>query len=159
MSTAAISCGSMLIVLTISSLNNPDEQHDRDVKKMVKAILKRIVKIDQDQTIKIDNSQVVIETAEIKRIVESGPSILKYLVLAMKDETITFDTFARCYSACDQILSYLDPKLHVYWTGGGETKKIDGKTRLFPRGQANEKEFRRYVVEDIHKKASLLSSK
>lgn len=66
----------------------------------------------------VDSSHFVIETKRIDRVVAIGPRALAPLVREMKRQGISLDTFARCYTACDQILRKAGLKEPVHWHGG-----------------------------------------
>jgi hypothetical protein len=127
-----------------------------DVAKKVAKLLVEIRQVGDSQAISVNNSEVYVETAAIKRIVDGGPKMLDLLVLGMKDDRIDFDTFTRCYSASDQILHKIDTSSRVLWYGGCSTKDVDKVRRIFPGGQMDEKKFRKQVVQDIEEKMSKL---
>jgi hypothetical protein len=131
---------------------------EKDGMDKAKKLLAEIRRIDGHQAYSIDNSQVVVLTPAIKGIVDSGLDSIDVLLLAMKEDSIDFDSFVRCYSACDQILRRKDAKLGVLWYGGCDVQRIQGEQRFFPGGQANEKTFRKSVIADAVKKRSILKS-
>jgi hypothetical protein len=133
-------------------------QDDRDKRRIAK-LLADIQRVDGSQSISSHNSQVVIVTPAIEKIVSSGPAALNDLVLAMRHETISFDAFTRCYSASDQIIRAADPKLSVFWYGGSHTKEIDNVTRVISNGAIDKAKFRKEVVADIEAKSVLVLKK
>jgi hypothetical protein len=124
-------------------------------------LVEGIVNVDDGtQRIVVENSEVIVTTPAIDHVVKMGHEIIPALVQVMKCDKLSFDTFTRCYSACDQILRKQKADLSVYWSGGCETKrKGRGVDRIFPRGQENEGEFRKRVVDDIVKKYAELEKK
>jgi uncharacterized protein (TIGR03000 family) len=100
-------------------------------------------------TLHIDNSHIVLKSPRIDRIVALGPAALQPLLDEMAREYTSLDTFARCYSACDQILRAAGLKDDVRWNGGHikiEEKRgrvvglsrIDGDSIAFRREQVRE---------------------
>jgi hypothetical protein len=140
-------------------LHHPCSAQDDAGKKRIAKLLADIQRVDGRQSIWSHNSQVVIETPAIEKIVAAGPSALNDLVLAMRDETISFDTFTRCYSAADQIIQAADPQLSVLWYGGSSTKEIDGVTRVVSNGAIDKAKFRKQVIAYIEAKAVLALKK
>jgi hypothetical protein len=97
----------------------------------------------------VDNSHIIIRTKRIDRVVEAGTPALAPLVREMRRKDCTLDTFARCYSACDQILRKAGLKDPVHWHGGlikterrsGRvigTRRIDGDSESFRKEQVGE---------------------
>ncbi len=129
----------------------PDlDKSDARLKRAAK-ILERIVSLDEGpQFISIINSQVVVRTPGIEKVVKMGLAAIPALLDLLRCDDLSFDTFTRCYSACDQILRQKDPKMTVYWQGGCDTKEIRrGVNRLYPWGQIQVAKFRREVRRDI----------
>jgi hypothetical protein len=100
-------------------------------------------------SLSVDNSHVVIRTKRIDRVVEMGPRALEPLIREMRRMDSTLDTFARCYSACDQILRKAGLKDAVRWHGGlikternservVGTSRIDGDSASFRKEQVAE---------------------
>jgi hypothetical protein len=115
---------------------------------------------DANQEIRSENSHLFVDTPAISSIVKKGPSAIPALLLVMKCPDISFDTFARCYSACDQILSKLEPGIELYWTGGSRTKTThDKRTRIVPGDYLDEQKFRVAVVKDIEEKYNAIMKK
>jgi hypothetical protein len=96
----------------------------------------------------VDNSQVLIESRSVGGYVARGTKVIPVVLELMEIEDISFDTFIRCYSICDQILTKAGKK-PVWWQGGATTDKAG---RLIPSGQKNVPEFRSLVIQDIRKK-------
>ena len=143
----------LCFVLASAHCADPAPPSSDEAKSRVKKLLADIVVIDGCQKIDSINSQVVVKTAAIAKIVDGGVSNLDVLIAAMRDESISFDAFVRCYSASEQILQKVDPKLCVYWQGGSETKYAGQETRIFPRGQkVDVKSFRQDVTKDVEAK-------
>ena len=140
-------------------LRDPCSAQDDGGKKRIAKLLADIQRVDGSQSISTHNSQVVIVTPAIKKIVDAGPAALNDLVLAMRDETISFDAFTRCYSAADQIIRAADPKLSVLWYGGSSTKEIDNVTRVVSNGAIDKEKFRKQVIADIEAKSALVMKK
>jgi hypothetical protein len=128
----------------------PIKFSDPDIKEMM-VILERITRTDEGwQSISVINSQVMIKTPGIEFVVRKGMKAIPLLIEIMKNDELSFDTFARCYSACEQILRSKDKSIIVKWSGGAETKKSHGRTwRILPFGQIDVKSFRKEVRDDI----------
>lgn len=128
----------------------PGKLSARDIKEMM-VILERITRIDEgSESISSDNSQVVIKTPGIEFVVRKGMRAIPLLIEIMKNEELSFDTFARCYSACEQILRSKDKSIVVKWYGGSDTKEtLDHTWRIIRGGQTDDKEFRKEVRDDI----------
>jgi len=138
----------------------PSQEPSKDeMKGRVTKLLSDIVKIDGNQAITIDNSRVEIRTSAIDRITARGFDSVDLLIIAMKDETISFDAFVRCYSACNQILLKVDDELGILWFGGCKITNKDGESRIAPGWQTDEQSFRHRVVEDAEKKRSIANKK
>jgi hypothetical protein len=60
--------------------------------------------VDGYLQLSVNNSHIVIRTKRIDRLVAIGPPALGPLIREMRKKDSSLDTFARCYSACDQIL-------------------------------------------------------
>ncbi|MFO0966458.1 MAG: hypothetical protein U0793_12855 [Gemmataceae bacterium] len=155
MITASLLCATLWTgICQTPPVANPPAETDR-----LLGLLETITNIDGGQSISSDNSQVIVNTSGIDKIVKMGPKVVPDLVRIMKCETITFDTFTRCYSACDQILRAIDPKVRVFWTGGSNLKKIGGVRRIFSGGHEDELGFRRAVVKSIEAQFQRLKAK
>lgn len=128
----------------------PIKLSDSDIKEMM-VILERITRIDEGwQSISVDNSQVMIKTPGIEFVVHKGMRAIPLLIEIMKNDELSFDTFARGYSACEQILRSKDKSIIVKWSGGADTKKThDRSWRILPFGQIDVKSFRKQVRDDI----------
>jgi hypothetical protein len=151
---ATIICGTFVFLM-----QQPGNAQDDGDKKRIAKLLADIQRVEESQSISSENSQVVIVTPTIEKIVALGPNALKDLVVAMRDETISFDAFTRCYSASDQIIRAADPTLYVLWYGGSHTKKIDNVTRVISNGAIDKAKFRKEVIADIEAKAALVLKK
>jgi hypothetical protein len=106
----------MIIATAATSAEGQDPSLRANQKKVkvgeVLRIVERITNLDEgSQEIITLNSRVVVKTPTIKEIVAMGPRIIPVIIEVMKCEEISFDTFTRCYSACDQILRQKDPKI------------------------------------------------
>jgi hypothetical protein len=133
---------------------------DTPLKQKAERLLLEITKVGNEQLIVTQSSKVLVVTPAIKTVVDSGMDAVPILLNAMGSDSISFDAFTRCYSACDQILGKADPRLRVYWAGGCYRKEVDGVTRIFPRGLGDdEKEFRSEVMSDIRSKWQALRKK
>ena len=120
-------------------------------------VAERIVANDGDAwSFSRNNSHVIIQTANIDAIVANGTSHFPHLVEIMQHHRISFDTFIRCYSACDQILRKIDPSIRVNWTGGAQVTGDLGEYRVEPDGQQDGPEFRKWVTTDIVAKGKQL---
>jgi len=119
--------------------------------KMALFIMSKITKIDDGkQEIIVFGGSIEVHTTAIDEIVRMGTSALQPLIVAMDNEQIDFDTFARCYAACNQILRSKKVGREVYWSGGCKVEKTArGNGRIAPDGQKNLREFRKRVTEDI----------
>jgi hypothetical protein len=102
--------------------------------------------------ISIDSSHIRIETELIEEIVAIGPAALRPLLREMRRPKVTLDTFARCYSACDQILRSNGLKICVSWRGG----LIERKNRMVvgvSRIDGYSDRFRSEQIEEIIERA------
>lgn len=97
----------------------------------------------------INNGHIQIQTKRIDGVVAAGPAALNALVYEMERDGVSLDTFARCYTACDQILRKAGLKECVSWYGGlfkidrekGRvvgTSRIDGYSAAFRQQQVKE---------------------
>ena len=125
------------------------------------AILELIVSNDGGgEELSADNSQVVIVTDNINTVVAGGTTSIPYLIEIMKSPLLSFDGFARCYSASEQILQKIDPDVDIFWQGGCETRDTpSGGCRILPGGRMDEHLFRKQVTYDVIKKAHALGIK
>ncbi len=125
------------------------------------AMLERIVANDGGgMSFSRDHSHLVIETDNINEIVSSGTASLPHLVEILRNDRVSFDAFARCYSACDRILREIDPDIRILWYGGGRTKEAPSEEwRILPEGQMDVILFRKQVTADIVTKARQLGIK
>ena len=124
------------------------------------AILELIVSNDGGLAVSADNSQVVIVTDNINTVVAGGTTSIPYLIEIMKSPLLSFDGFARCYSASEQILQKIDPDVDIFWQGGCETRDTPpGGFRILPGGRMDEHVFRKQVTYDVIKKAHALGVK
>ena len=97
-----------------------------------------------------DNSQVVVEAPGIEFVVRKGMRAIPLLIEIMKNDELSFDTFVRCYSSCEQIFRSKDKSIVVKWYGGCDTKEtLDRTWQIIPGGQTDDKEFRKEVRDDI----------
>ena len=145
------------VALLMCVVADGNAQEADATKKRIAKLLADIQRVDGYQEISSENSQVVIVTPAIEAIVDSGPRKLNDLMLAMQIDEISFDAFARCYSACDQIIHAANPDLRVRWYGGSATVKINGETRITASGAyLDEIAFRKEVVADIVAKTALV---
>jgi hypothetical protein len=102
----------------------------------------------------VDNSHFVLETPGINRVVAHGPQALSPLVREMRRPDVTLDTFARCYTACDQILEKAGLKEPVHWYGGSiDTEGKFPRVVKIPRIDGFSAEFRRKQVAEIIRRA------
>jgi hypothetical protein len=103
-----------------------------------------------DSDISVNNSHIVIRTDRITRIVGVGPEALTPLVCEMRRRDVALDTFARCYSACDQILEKAGLKEPVRWYGGLVTfEKQHDRVVDVSRTDGFSEKFRRMQVAEI----------
>src|ERR1700733_10791401 len=119
---------SMLAILHPTAIAGQPEKQDMEAK--AKKLLNELL-TPPTGGVSIDNSRVVITSKLINRLTQEGLGNLDILINAMKDSTISFDAFVRCYSACDQILRKVDPEIVVYWIGGCRIVDVDGVWQLF----------------------------
>lgn len=124
---------------------------DQEDRLSQERLLEWIREWDEFQHISVNNRRVFVSTRSIRAIVKIGPLALNPLVGLMSRKDISFDVFARCYSACDQILaaSAKSSVGGIYWSGGAQVKRAGGEDRLYPFGQSDEVLFRERVVMDI----------
>jgi hypothetical protein len=100
----------------------------------------------------VNNGHIELQSERIDQVLALGTPALDALIREMARDGTSLDTFARCYSACDQILRKAGHKTGVRWCGGliemkregvgGErvvgTSRIDGYSSAFRREQINE---------------------
>ena len=103
--------------------------------------------------VKATNSWISIQSEGIDKVARRGAEVVPSLVRIMETPGISFDTFARCFVACQKILSQKQPEERLYWDGGADVKHEGGTFRLYPFGQVlDEKGFRSKVVKSIREK-------
>ena len=120
----------------------------------VTGLRKDPVLADGYKSLAIDNSHIVLKTKRIDSVVSLGPAALQRLVEEMGRKETSLDTFARCYSACDQILRNTGLKGAVHWHGGliqteGEDSRVVGTSRIDGDSAA----FRQKQIEEVIKRA------
>jgi putative membrane-bound dehydrogenase-like protein len=122
------------------------------VVKLVRELRNERARKQRGWALSIDNSHIVIKTQLIEDIVETGPRAIPFLLEAMQQPEVTLDTFARCYSCCDQILCNAGFKEGVRWCGGlikdresDEGFEIVGCARIDGFSEA----FRKEQIEEI----------
>ena len=142
------------IFFTITSNIFSEKCRDNFQKKEVADLLSKIQAIKGYQTILSNNSTLHIETDAINLIVKMKHDILDVLLIAMQDEGISFDSFARCYCASNRIISKIDPKLSVPWSGGCEIREINDIARIYPGAQGDEKLFRKEIIIELKESVS-----
>jgi hypothetical protein len=102
----------------------------------------------------VDNSHIVIRTARIDRVVTLGPAALQSLVNEMTRPGTSLDTFARYYSACDQILRAAGLKDSVHWHGGlTKIEKKSGRVVGVSRIDGESEAFRREQIAEVIRRA------
>jgi hypothetical protein len=100
-------------------------------------------------SLSVNNSHIVMNTKRIDRVVAIGTVALQPLIYEMGRKDTSLDTFARCYSACDQILRKAGLQDRVRWHGGHiktdrktdrviATSRIDGDSPAFRKKQIAE---------------------
>ena len=105
-------------------------------------------------SLSVRTSHIELKTKCIDRVVALGPRALTPLVQEMKRKETSLDSFARCYSASDQILRNAGLKERVRWHGGlikthGKNPRVIGTSRIDGDSPA----FRREQVEEIIRSA------
>jgi len=109
-----------------------------------------------------DSSEIYFENVKgVTLVAQRGVTQIPYLLLIIRSP-VSFDTFARCYGACNRILRTLDRKTSVYWTVGcrSERNKITGQERIVggqlmidsssaKEQQEQELEYRDRVIVDV----------
>jgi hypothetical protein len=95
------------------------------------------------------NSRIVVNTSGIRKLRKWGVRALPALVVLLRNDELTFDTFVRCYSAAEQILEDADPNIRVPWSGGVEFKPTEDRLYFEPWGQAQVAEFRRQIAAEV----------
>jgi hypothetical protein len=98
-----------------------------------------------------------ISTSEIDRVVAVGLPALPNLFEVMQTPGISFDTFARCYSAANEILKLHGSTDGVGW-GGGYTlvPTSNGLARVEPGGQLDVEQFKMHIVAEFRQKTPKL---
>lgn len=112
------------------------------------------------RAIDVGNGHVTVQTPGIDSLVQKGKSRIPLLLQIMRCPSISFDTFVRCYSVCDQIVRAELPGRSVYWYGGCSPIRRSGVVvELAPGQQSDTVDFRRRVIEDIEKKLLEIGSR
>jgi hypothetical protein len=101
----------------------------------------------------VNNSHFLMRTRRIDRVVALGPIALGPLVGEMNRPGVTLDTFARCYTARDQILLNAGLKEAVRWYGGSIRTDETGRVTGIPRTDGFSERFRKDQIEDIVRRA------
>lgn len=119
----------------------------------VVSLVEQLCKVDDvNQSIEQNNGRVVVRTKTIDGVVKKGVDVIPYLVAAMRVEELDFDTFVRCYSACDQIIRTKRPDLHTYWDGGCTLVDTPAEIRrVRPGKQRDDGLYRAKVIDSIVK--------
>jgi hypothetical protein len=97
----------------------------------------------------VDNSHFQLCSPRIARVVAVGPAALQPLINEMARKDVPLDTFARCYSACDQILKKGGLKGVVRWHGGLIKSTNDGRVVGVSRRDGYSTTFRREQIEEL----------
>lgn len=98
----------------------------------------------------INGGHLHVQTKRIDRVVAAGPSALNALVREMERDGVSLDTFARCYTACDQILVKAGLKEGVYWYGGlAKVDREKGRVVGTSRIAGYSAEFRQQQVKEV----------
>lgn len=94
----------------------------------------------------IDHSEIIVDSPAMRSIVGKGQTMLDPVYRRMRTPGISFDSFARLYSAANQIVQAQGGR-PIFWTGGAG---VIGNT-LVPLGQEPEsiKEFELAVLADV----------
>lgn len=108
-------------------------------------IVEELVSSDGDQRVFWGNSSVDVRTPGIQHVVSAGPDVLENITLIMRDETISFDTFVRCYAVWQQVLDESNIDRSIYWQGGCV---LVGQRFHLPT-HMKESPFRRKVIADV----------
>jgi hypothetical protein len=110
--------------------------------------------VDGYLELSVNNSHIVIRTKRIDRVVAIGPPALGPLIREMRKKDSSLDTFARCYSACDQILGKAGLKDRVRWHGGHiKTERKSDRVVGTSRIDGDSKSFRTEQVAEIVRRA------
>jgi hypothetical protein len=113
-------------------------------------VIDELLSADSPITIEVMNSGVQIMTPGIGRVIKMGTNAIPQLVELMTDDALSFDTFARCYTAANQILQEAGVVANVLWYGGGSVSNTSCGPRVFPRGQnVITSGFRKAVSDDV----------
>ncbi len=114
---------------------------DSDLKRLVDDI----ARYDSgEQSVSVENAVVRVKTDAVDRVVAQGPRIVPHLIRRM-EETEDFDTFARCYSACQQIFS----GSRIHWMGGATVETVEGVMRVRPAPSLDFPAFKKSVIESV----------
>ena len=92
--------------------------------RQMRRLVYRIADYDPGESIAINSNRVTIRSRPIDLVVRAGPQIIPTILKRMKQPDLPFDTFTRCYTAADQIITTANPRIKpVYWSGdmGGGT--------------------------------------
>ena len=108
-------------------------------------------------SLSVDNSHIIMQTKRIDRVVALGPIVLKPLIQEMNSKETSLDSFARCYSSCDQILRKAGLKEAVDWHGGLiTTERKSGRVVGVSLIDGDNVKFRQKQVEEIVRRAKEL---
>jgi hypothetical protein len=116
-------------------------------------ILETVLRCDGGKvSVDVNNHRVSIETTGIDRVAKRGNDAVPSLIRLMEASELSFDTFARCYAACQKILENTKPGGHLYWDGGATVERVgEADFRIYPFGQEDQENFRAEVVKDVRK--------
>jgi hypothetical protein len=105
---------------------------------------------DVGESYGLGGSRVEIESKTRDRIIALGLDAIPSLILIMETKDLSFDTFARCYSACNDIFRKGGDMRGIPFSGSARTKeKANGVKLLAPGGQMDGAQFRNFVLEKI----------
>ncbi len=97
------------------------------------------------------NGRIILRTTSIHEVASIGAAAIPALHQIMSNKGMDFDTFARCYAACEEISENVAPeKPPLLWYGGADLgKTVVGVWRLEADGQLNVDDFRHEVLKDL----------
>jgi len=147
-------CYCLFTTISMILVMAPMKEKDLNSRHASADLINMVVKItnvdDGIQSLSSENSHLIIKTTSIDEVVKGGSKNISILLEIMQNGDVDFDLFARCYSACDQIIRKQNTNAKIYWTGGCKSQATKtGISRLLPGGQENLKDFRRAVCDSI----------
>ncbi len=148
----------VFLVLTVCmgpgcSSTKRSEPAASDHKNESLTILETLLLPQESWTANSGNSFVGLDTPGIRKVAAMGPAALPPLLQLMRDEALSFHTFAFCAATSERILREHDPQYKLPWGGGLRVDPLPTGMLMKPDGQMLPMEFRRDVAADVEKRA------